>query len=68
MRALLWKKTKTKAKKDRDKRDRDEFKGNEKAKKKDKVKMMMKNWKGENVSVHLQFEEWQFSAKILQRC
>ena len=30
--------------------------------------MMMKNWKGENVSVHLPFEEWQFSAKILQRC
>ena len=54
-------KTKTKAK-------TDEYKGNDKAKKKDKVKMMMKNWKGENVSVHLQFEEWQFSAKILQRC
>ena len=62
-------KIKTKAKKDKDKIDRDKYIGNDKAKKKDKVKMMMKkNWKGENVSVHLPFEEWQFSAKILQCC
>ena len=67
MKALRWK-NKDKGKKGETKQTETNTKATIKPRKKGKVKMMMNDWKGENVSVHLQFEEWQFSAKILQRC